>query len=70
MIEFDLPENQRLIKDVFTCKWAILQLCGRGMWDLRVKSSDIAIPLQPLKVGKEGSDLYLLSLKTRLNIFA
>ena len=49
-------------EDVFPCKWAILQFCGRGLWDLNVKSSDIAIPIQPLKVGKEGSDLYLLSL--------
>ena len=30
--------------------------------DRSVESSDIAIPLQPLKVGREGSDLYLLSL--------
>ena len=66
MIELDLRETSTWGN---SAAWepaphqrAILQFCGRGLWDLSVKSSDIAISIQPLKVGKEGSDLYLLRL--------
>ena len=51
--------DQRLVKYVFPYIRGISQLCPRGLWDMRVESSNIVIPLLPLKVEREVSNLYL-----------